>query len=63
MLTRRPQRQRLGAGLRPELGTLAAAYVLLTAIVGPLLSRRRPRQRSNASRFVVVTPAWRAVRK
>jgi CPA2 family monovalent cation:H+ antiporter-2 len=30
----------LGAGLRPELGTLAAAYVLLTAIVGPLLARR-----------------------
>jgi len=31
----------MSAGLRPELGTLAAAYVLLTAILGPLLARRR----------------------
>jgi CPA2 family monovalent cation:H+ antiporter-2 len=30
----------LAAGALPELGTLAAAYVLLTAIVGPLLARR-----------------------
>ena len=30
----------LAAGARTELGTLAAAYVLLTAIVGPLLARR-----------------------
>jgi CPA2 family monovalent cation:H+ antiporter-2 len=30
----------LASGARPELGTLAAAYVLLTAIVGPLLARR-----------------------
>jgi len=30
----------LAAGARPELATLAAAYVLLTAIAGPLLARR-----------------------
>lgn len=30
----------IGAGLRPELGTLAAAYVLMTATLGPLLARR-----------------------
>ena len=30
----------VAAGARSELGTLAAAYVLLTAIVGPLLARR-----------------------
>jgi CPA2 family monovalent cation:H+ antiporter-2 len=30
----------LASGARPELGTLAAAYVLMTAIVGPLLARR-----------------------
>ena len=30
----------LASGERPELGTLAAAYVLLTAVVGPLLARR-----------------------
>ena len=30
----------LAAGARAELGTLAAAYVLLTAILGPLLARR-----------------------
>lgn len=30
----------LSSGARPELATLAAAYVLLTAIVGPLLARR-----------------------
>jgi len=30
----------IAAGARPELGTLAAAYVLLTAIVGPILARR-----------------------
>ena len=30
----------MAAGARAELGTLAAAYVLLTAIVGPVLARR-----------------------
>jgi CPA2 family monovalent cation:H+ antiporter-2 len=30
----------LAAGLPPELGSLSAAYVLMTAIVGPLLARR-----------------------
>jgi monovalent cation:H+ antiporter-2, CPA2 family len=29
----------LAAGLNPELGTLSAAYVLFTAVVGPLLLR------------------------
>jgi CPA2 family monovalent cation:H+ antiporter-2 len=29
----------LGIGLVPELGPLAAAYVLLLAVVGPILAR------------------------
>jgi monovalent cation:H+ antiporter-2, CPA2 family len=29
----------LGAGLEPQLGPLSAAYVLLLAILGPVLAR------------------------
>jgi hypothetical protein len=29
----------LGAGIEPRLGSLAAAYVLLLAIFGPILAR------------------------
>jgi CPA2 family monovalent cation:H+ antiporter-2 len=29
----------LGAGLEPRLGPLAAAYVLLLAVAGPILAR------------------------
>ena len=29
----------VGAGLEPELGPLAAAYVLLLAVLGPILAR------------------------
>lgn len=29
----------LGAGLEPQLGPLAAAYVLFLAILGPILTR------------------------
>jgi K+:H+ antiporter subunit KhtU len=30
----------LGAGLEPQLGPLAAAYVLFLAVLGPFLARR-----------------------